>query len=402
MTVARLPENESARLFALSAYQLMDSEQEQDYDDLAMLAAEICQTPVALITLIGDQRQWFKSKYGTEVTENHRDYTFCAHAILDGEEIMIVSDARTDPRFSDNPMVTGDHKVVFYAGVPLINPDGYALGSICVIGNETKMLTDSQIRALKILGRQALQLMELRKKALEYEKVNKELADSNNYIQRFAERVAHDIKNPLGNIMLTMQALKAKTEKQGDSSYSRFIEISTNSARNLLSYVNELLSNSKSATDSGQAHTRFSLSALLQEVLGMLTIPQNYKIVLPADVEVYYSRICLEQMLLNLLSNAIRYNDKKNPEIEICFEQTSLGYSFIIRDNGIGMSTEVQEHIFDHGYSSGLPDRFEKKGNGIGLGSVNSQVERLNGSIKVESVEGKGSSFFLYLPIKVD
>jgi signal transduction histidine kinase len=398
MIVARLPENESERLSALSAYQLMDSEQEQDYDDLAMLAAEICQTPVALITLIEDQRQWFKSRYGTEVTENHRDYTFCAHTFLDGQEIMIVNDARKDPRFFDNPMVTGEHRVVFYAGVPLINPDGYALGSICVIGNEKKMLTDNQISALKILGRQALQLMELRKKALEYGKVNKELAESNNYIERFAERVAHDIKNPLGNIMLTMQSLKTKTEKAGDDSYSRLVEISMNSAKNLLSYVNDLLSNSKTHKESGQHHAGFSLSALLQEVLGMLTIPENCKITLPTDVEVYYSRVCLEQMLLNLLSNAIRYNDKLYPEIEVCFEQSDIGYTFVVRDNGIGMSTEVQERIFEHGFSSGVPDRFERKGSGIGLGAVSSQVERLNGSIKVESIEGNGSTFYLQLP----
>jgi len=398
MKIARLPENEPARLKALSSYQLMDSEQEQDYDNLALLAAEICQTPVALITLIGEQRQWFKSRYGTELTENHRDYTFCSHAILDGQEIMIVDDARTDSRFSDNPMVTGEHKVVFYAGVPLVNSEGYALGSICVIGNEKKQLTDSQIRALKILGRQALQLMELRRKAVEYEKVNKELADSNSFIQRFAERVAHDIKNPLGNIMITLQALAAKTKKTGDESYSRLIELSFNSSKNLLNYVNELLVNSKLSADLNRNHDTFSLSALLKEVLEMLSIPENYKIKLPADVDLSCSRVALEQMLLNLLSNAVRYNDKADPEIEVTFEQTDSGYSFTVCDNGIGMSAEIQEHIFDHGYCAGIPDRFQKKGNGIGLGAVKSQVERLNGRIKVESVEGEGSGFFVYLP----
>lgn len=398
MKTARLPENESARLIALSSYQLMDSGQEQDYDDLALLAAEICQTPVALITLIGEQRQWFKSKYGTELTENHRDYTFCSHAILDGQEIMVVNDARKDARFCDNPMVTGEHKVVFYAGVPLINTEGYALGSICVIGNEKKHLTDSQIRGLKILGRQALQLMELRRKASAYEKLNKELAESNSFIERFAERVAHDIKNPLGNIMITLQALSAKTKKLGDDSYSRLIELSFNSSKNLLNYVNGLLSNSRSSTQLQQMQDRFSLTTLLAEVKDMLAIPDNYKLRLPADAEISCPRIALEQMLLNLLSNAVRYNDKVTPEIEVAFEQTEMGYSFAVRDNGIGMSAEVQKRIFDEGYCLGLPDRFEKRGNGIGLGAVKSQAERLNGSIKVESVEGEGSIFFLYLP----
>lgn len=398
MKIARLPENESDRLSALSSYQLMDSEQEQDYDNLALLAAEICQTPVALITLIGEQRQWFKSRYGTELTENHRDYTFCSHAILDDQEIMVVSDARTDSRFSDNPMVTGEHQVVFYAGVPLINQEGYALGSICVIGNEKKQLTDRQVNALKILGKQALQLMELRRKTCEYEKVNKELTEANGFIQRFAERVAHDIKNPLGNIMLTLQALGAKTKKVGDVSYTRFIDIALNSAKNLLGYVNELLDSAKSPAGLYEKHGSFPLSALLKDVFEMLTIPTSFQIKLPADNEISCSRIALEQILLNLLSNAVRYNDKSAPTIEVCFEQTDHNYHFVIRDNGLGMSAQTLEHIFEDGYCSAIPDRFEQKGTGIGLGAVKSQVERLKGSIRVESVEGQGSAFFLTLP----
>lgn len=382
----------------MSSYQLMDSEREQDYDDLALLAAEICQTPIALITLIGEHRQWFKSKYGTDLTENHRDYTFCSHAIVDGQEIMVVNDARKDVRFADNPMVTGEHKVVFYAGVPLINREGYALGSICVIGKEKKQLTENQIQGLKILGRQALQLMELRKKAREYEKVNKELAESNSFIERFAQRVAHDIKNPLGNIMITLQALNAKTKKLGDQGYSRLIELSFNSSKNLLNYVNALLINSGTPTQLPQMQERFSLATLLKEVKDMLSIPEDYKLRLPEDAEMSCSRIALEQMLLNLLSNAVRYNDKANPEIEVAFEQTDRGYSFKVRDNGIGMSTEVQQRIFEEGYCLGIPDRFQKRGSGIGLGAVRSQVERLNGSITVESVEGEGSIFSLYVP----
>jgi len=397
MKVAPLPENESARLSSLASYQLMDSEQEQDYDDLATLAAEICQTPVALITLIGEHRQWFKSHYGTELTENHRDYTFCSHAILDDQEIMIVSDATEDPRFYDNPMVT-EHKVVFYAGVPLVNPEGYALGSICVIGNEKKQLDDSQIKALKILGRQALQLIELRKKVFEHEAVNKALEASNGLVRKFAERVAHDIKNPLGNIMLTAQALRNKAEKAGHQEYYRFIDISLNSASKLLDYVNQLLKDSKTQVGIGEEKEKFFLTNLLQEVLDMLTIPDHYKLDLPKDAEICSSRIALEQILLNLLSNAIRYNDKVQPEIELSFDQTIEGYHFIVRDNGIGIPLELQHRIFEHGYCSGLSDRFSSIGNGIGLGTVKSQVERLNGSIKVESIEGVGSSFFLFLP----
>ncbi len=162
MNFAASPE-ETNRLAALDRYAILDSSPEQDYDDLTKLASEICQTPIALITLVDDKRQWFKSNYGLGIHETPREHAFCAHAIINPTETLIVTDSREDVRFADNPLVTGDPKIVFYAGVPLVDEDGFALGSLCVIDKAPKQLSQSQLSTLKILARQVVNLLTIRK-----------------------------------------------------------------------------------------------------------------------------------------------------------------------------------------------------------------------------------------------
>ncbi|WP_316797658.1 ATP-binding protein [Pedobacter frigidisoli] len=163
MSVYSQTQNEQDRLLALHSYQILDTLPEEEYNDLTELAAGICGTPIALISLVDKDRQWFKSDYGLGVAETDRAYSFCAHAILDPKELMEVEDATKDERFSDNPLVTGHPDIAFYAGVPLVNQEGFALGSLCVIDSVAKKLTDPQKKALRIIARQVMDKMELRR-----------------------------------------------------------------------------------------------------------------------------------------------------------------------------------------------------------------------------------------------
>lgn len=168
---------EATRLEALSKYQILDTETEDAFDDLTRLAAYICGTPIALVSLIDTERQWFKSKVGLEVTETRREIAFCIYAIKQSD-ILIVPDALDDERFATNPLVTSDPHIRFYAGAPLITPDGYALGTLCVIDRVPRQLNQEQLEALQALSRQVIAQLELRSKIINLVNANKELQEA--------------------------------------------------------------------------------------------------------------------------------------------------------------------------------------------------------------------------------
>jgi GAF domain-containing protein len=159
---APLPTNEAERLAALKEYHILDTGTEQSYDDITILAAHICEVPIAMISLVDEARQWFKSKVGLEQQQTSRNVAFCAHAILQNEPF-IVRDATKDRRFADNALVTGEPHVRFYAGIPLINPEGLALGTLCVVDHQPRLLSAAQQEALRALSRQVMALLELRR-----------------------------------------------------------------------------------------------------------------------------------------------------------------------------------------------------------------------------------------------
>ena len=158
------PENEEKRLESLQSYNILDSLPEKEFDDITALASEICQTKISAVSLIDQDRQWFKSIHGLEATETPRDIAYCAHAINEPNTILEVEDATKDHRFVGNPLLTGEPHVRFYAGVPLVNKEGFALGTICVIDSTPKKLTKNQINSLKVLSQHVITLMELRKR----------------------------------------------------------------------------------------------------------------------------------------------------------------------------------------------------------------------------------------------
>jgi diguanylate cyclase (GGDEF)-like protein len=180
VTVA-LPPNEPARLAALQDLEILDTPAEELYDDVVTLAAAICRTPMAIINFVDADRQWGKALIGLESSEAPREVSFCARAILEPDELFVVPDTHADPEWADNPMVTGDADVRFYAGAPIVTSEGHALGTVCVADNVLRDFTDDQRAALRVLARQTAAHLDLRA-------ATRQLSDANEELRRMAVR----------------------------------------------------------------------------------------------------------------------------------------------------------------------------------------------------------------------
>lgn len=389
-----LPENEIERLEALESYKIMDSLPENSFDEITRLASQICDTPIALISLVDEKRQWFKSRHGLKTPQTNKDYAFCAHAILNPNEVMVVQNSLQDERFKSNPLAVGNPHVIFYTGVPLVTPDGYPLGTLCVIGNHPKKLTVAQVDGLKVLAHQVMNQLELRKKIDELNETSRNLQESYQYLERFAVMASHDIKTPLTSIMLSAQMLKSKYSKAVDDKANHLFDTVNHSSKKLLAYLNLMLDYSKSNAVLTKRKEQVCVNDLIQYVLKLLSIPSFIRFEFPKHkIYLKTSRLALEQIFINLIDNAVKYTSKKNGLIKIEFYDEKQFYYFKLIDNGNGIEPEDLKIIF-------LPQMLFKDEDGpcdqkakIGLSTVKNLVESLGGEIKVKSVLNEGTTF---------
>ena len=233
-----IPKNEPERLAELKSYEVLDSLPEEVFDNITLLASHICQTPIAMVTLVDSDRQWFKSKVGTSVSETSRDIAFCAHAIMQ-EDLFVVPDAAADKRFARNPLVLSRPKIRFYAGAPLISPNKQALGTLCVIDRVPRRLTTEQLDALRALSRAVMAQLEtrreiqqlhhrLKREATERLHLCRELAESNRLRKAEEEtvrRLSHEIRTTHKAILDLLdqslgEALSAKLKRALKSIHS--------------------------------------------------------------------------------------------------------------------------------------------------------------------------------------
>ena len=234
MKVAPLPANEAERLKALQEYQLLDTLPEEVYDDITRIATEITGVPIALLTLLDSDRQWFKSKQGLEISETPRDYSFCSHAIINPDEMLIVEDARYDERFHDNPLTTGEPHVVFYAGVPIVDADDHAFGTLCVIDSRPRNLTDNKQMALKSLAKLINVHFELRKTRLELERLHKELQEVSQKSAVSLPAYSHKAQTLVDTILTNVQTLAKASPRPDQASQLTLLEETVESLKTTL------------------------------------------------------------------------------------------------------------------------------------------------------------------------
>ncbi|MGI9551846.1 MAG: sensor histidine kinase [Aurantibacter sp.] len=386
--------HEKKRLASLDSYSILDTLPEVDYDNLTTIAAEICGTPISLVSLLDNNRQWFKSRYGLDVVETPKEYAFCAHAINEGEDIFIVQDSRLDERFCDNPLVTGDPRVIFYAGVPLCSDEGLPIGTLCVIDHKPKLLSQNQIRSLKALSNQVMKLLQLRKANAQLKKSIEVLNEKNGELEQFAFIAAHDLKSPLNNILSSAAILSDYQGAAMDDDGKTMISFIQSASEKLKELIDGLLEYSRSEVILREEKSTVDLQLLCKDIQGLFSFDSSLSLVLRSELKsIIVNRTAIDQILINLVGNAIKYNDKDHVKVEFGVSENSDSYLLYVKDNGPGIIREDQDKIFQIFKTLNTLDKFGKTGNGIGLATVKKIVGKMGGNIHVESSCNQGSKF---------
>jgi len=396
MRSAPLPENETARINALKNLGILDTEAEFLYDDVTELASQICDTPICLVSLVDSDRQWFKSRHGLGAHETPREMAFCAHAIL-GREIFEIEDSRKDIRFHDNPQVTSNPNVVFYAGVPLDVGDGLHVGTLCVIDQKPKQLTDKQKTALRCLGNQVEAHLRLRR-------ANLELQNALKAKSTFLASMSHEIRTPMNGIVGITNLLIESTK---DRETKEQLHIIRNCSDILLTVLNDILVFSKieSGKVSFEAHA-FNLHDLVKnvyEVLNPLASKKDLSIQLELGGEPSWlvsDSTRLSQILMNLIGNAIKFTAQGKVTLTVTkklIPENKVELTFAIQDEGIGIPLDAQEKLFKSFSQVDASTTRKYGGTGLGLAIVKGLVEGMGGKIWLKSEPGKGSTFFFTL-----
>ncbi len=394
MIPAQLPDNEVRRQRILDEYKIVNTEKESDFDEITKLASEICESPISLISLVDADRQWFKSAHGLSITETPRTLSFCAHAIHN-DSMFVVEDARKDIRFHDSPLVTSDPNIVFYAGIPLINDEGFSLGTLCVIDIKTKQLNEFQEKALKTLSRQVVKLLELKK--LNYKLITKNniLKESYDQLEHFSNVVSHDIKSPLNNIIGLTDLLKDEHCGIKNPEANMYIDLIKESSKKIKEYIDAILVSYKNGVMSPDDKEFFYLNSVLKSGVQLLNPKNEFEINLPENIEIFNYKSLFEQIFINLISNAIKYNDKPKVIIDITVLVEEGFFTIVVKDNGIGIENDKLQDIFGMFVTLGKIDRFNNTGTGIGLSGVKNLMSRTEGEISVKSTVDVGTKFIL-------
>jgi len=440
--------DEGERLLNLRSFGILDTFSETDYDDITKMASVICEAPIALISFVDHDRQWFKSARGLSVSQTAREHSFCSHAIQTIQHPFIVEDSRNDIRFKDNPLVTGDPNIVFYAGIPLVSDDGFGLGTVCIIDTKPRVLSDDQLNALKILSRQTINLLNLRKinkklltatkeleiknieldvygkelekqledhmydRLTEIEAQNAELERMNEELRSFSYISSHDLQEPLRKIQIFCSLILEKEfgslSQQGKEYFSK-IQKSTS---RMSALIRDLLAYSRT-TSTERVFETISLQKVVHEVVADLNEELQLKsavVVCGCDANISVIPFQFTQLLYNLFSNALKFSREDVPpvinitcdyktghEFGITALQKNTGYTCIsVSDNGMGFNNKYNEKIFN--LFQRLDGTDVQMGTGIGLTIVKKIVSNHNGFIKASGTELNGATFEIYLP----
>ncbi|MCH6257553.1 GAF domain-containing sensor histidine kinase [Puniceicoccaceae bacterium K14] len=392
-----LPANEQERLAALYRYDILDTDFEESFDDLAKVASVLCDTPIALISLIDPNRQWFKAARGLDARETPRDSAFCAHAIHK-DEVMIVHDTLEDSRFHDNPLVTGDPNIRFYAGAPIITNDGYPLGTICSIDRKPRELTKEQIEGLKALSRQVTINLEMRRQMRTLNEINQ----SKN---RLFSIISHDMRSPLSTLNTVINHLFDQSDSLDEEEKDQWLHAIQKSAATSLTIAENLLKWARFEEGTVQYNPKtIDLEEFFSKIRPILEEnAQSKNIELVTEIEATTATVADETMLHSIIQNTVSNSIKfthENGTVKIACKAKNSGTHISISDTGVGMKEKTLENLFKIESTYSAEGTQGEKGSGLGLCLCKQFAEKMGGSLNVESKEGVGTTMHIHLPAK--
>ncbi len=390
------PKDEAARLDALRTYNVLDTPPEPEFDELCRLAAQICECPIAAVTLVDGSRQWYKARIGLPVPHTPRTSDgFCANAVL-GRELMQIPDVALDPRFAKAPAVQllG---VRFYAGAPLVNRENLVLGTLCVLDREARALKPEQLEALRVLAKQVMSQLELRR-----------LAMVGDFRERLVSIVAHDLRQPLQQVLLAARSARGGSAgplSLGAEEQRSLSQIAV-SAERLVRMVRDALDFAQTRLGNGlrleprPAKLHLVCRALVQEFA--LSYPnRSIELELSGDASGEWDEDRVSQALSNLLANALRYGAPDRP-IRLSCSGTDRAVTLSVWNDGPPIPAAMLPRLFAPwcrapGAEEGHPAA-PITGLGLGLFVVKQVATASGGTVEVESTEDRGTTFRMVLP----
>jgi signal transduction histidine kinase len=382
---------EEQGLPALQEYGIPGAGPDPAFDDIARLAALFCQTPVALVCFFDAGRTWLGSVHGLHMQELPAATVLPASGLLQAEKAWIVQDTRQNRDFGNRSLLPADPELTFFAGLPLRNARGCLLGSLAVMDRHPRKLSETQMDMLGILARQLVQRLEERRSLLA---LKTELEQKSMELERFAYVISHDIKSPLSSIVLTAEMLRDSLGDRPDEDNEQLLNVLNRSAFKIRNLAEAVLSYYRGERAMQEPAETVVLGELLRSVAGLLRLDEAAEVHYPDHAgTLQVNKAALEQILQNLLQNAVRYSDKERTVISIRFRETGSHYYFEVEDNGRGIAEADQQKIFGLFTTLGIPDRQGITGTGIGLAIVKKLVEKQGGQISLHSIPGEKSLF---------
>jgi signal transduction histidine kinase len=424
MQRADLPANETHRLAALHALDVLDTGPEEEFDALIKVASLVCGVPISLISLVHSERQWFKANLGLPgVSETSRDIAFCAHAILD-DQLFEVQDAKRDVRFADNPLVTSAPDIRFYAGAPIVLGDGSRIGTLCVIDRQPRQLNATQREIVSNLAMAAAHALEGRRAIRAMQKSAAELAASERSLKqardsaqaaniaksRFLATMSHEIRTPMNGVLGMAQLLLAADLAQVER--IKYAQTILTSGNTLLELLNDILDLSKIEAGKLQLEAKaFGVDALLGNTRNLFSGAAQAK-GLQLDVEWHgpaYQRYQgdayrLGQMLSNLVGNAIKFTVSGSVRlacVELSRQNGRAMLEFSVTDSGIGIAPEDIGLLFKPFSQTDSSVTREFGGTGLGLSLVRTLAQAMGGEVGLSSEPGRGTRFWFKVPVEV-